>query len=151
MEFNFSLREILFLRDRYSYVGSSKDLQAKVVARVTKKVRLPDLIDGDPLDNIINSLNTVGCCFISLFDSNIKEHYFSIFKTPEGIFRLESYSGVYSPRIVEWSTYKKDMKYLVVIDSGAPRTFYWNGLFNARETSESNHSIAVEVNFIIFQ
>lgn len=151
MEFNFSLREILFLRDRYSYAGSSKELQAKVVARVTKKVHLPDLIDANPLDNIINSLNTIGCCFISLFDSCIKEHYFSIFKTSEGIFRLESYSGVYGPRIVEWPTYKKDMKHLVAIDSGTARTFYWNGLFNARETSESDQPIAVEVNFIIFQ
>src|SRR5687767_12036269 len=120
MEFNFSLKEVLFLKGRYGDAKSCDILQRKVLSRVTKKVFLSDLIDGDPLDNIINSLNTVGCCFIGLLDSanySIKRHYFTLFKTPEGIFRLEAYSDIngsrYGPRIVEWPTFEEDLKELV--------------------------------------
>jgi len=153
----FSLNNVLFLKERYAGAISCDDLQDKIYARLKKQYPLPLPIDSDPIDNIIYSLDTTGVCYVGLLDSPLnpaKQHYFTVFKTPAGIFRLEAYADssglVYGPRIVEWPTFARDLDSLKAKEPGIDRTIYWNGLFNAKETHDSLDEIVVEINFNTF-
>lgn len=154
-----TLDEILRLRDRYyGSARSCNDLQDKIRASYGRSRPVPPIMAGDPLDNIAYSLQTAGVCYVAISDSlqvPQKEHYFTLFSTPHGIFRLDMYTDklgiVYPPRVVEWATYEVDLLHLNGLDSGVQRLGYWNGLFNAREVSDAVDNIVIEVNGFVFE
>lgn len=79
------------------------------------------------------------------------QHYFTLFKTSDGVYRFESYSDwkgpIYGPRLVEWPTYSHDIMYLLNCPSGINRVMYWNGLFNAREDHDADSMMIIDINF----
>ena len=146
----FSIEYLLQLKSQFTNCTVCDDLQAEL-SQILRN------LNDEPILDIDNSLNKHGFCFIGLADSQyntIMQHYFTLFKTPDGIFRLESYSDwkgiIYGPRLVEWPTYKCDLSYLLKLPPGEKRVMYWNGLFNSREDKDADSIMILDINFKTF-
>ena len=108
------------------------------------------------IDVISKILNNNGVSFINISNSSGEDktfvHTFILFLTDKNeVVRLESYGNMdwdnkcgnvlYKTRIVEWNTYKEDLLKLFKINPGVERVQYWNGLFSAHETDDTNFEI----------
>jgi hypothetical protein len=149
----YSISYLLELRSQFINCDVCDDLQNEL-SKIFPNINYESHLDDEPMIDIDNSLNKYGFCFIGLADSQyntIIQHYFTLFKTYDGIFRLESYSDwkgkIYGPRLVEWPTYKCDILYLLTLSPGEKRITYWNGLFNSREDKDGNSAMIIDVNF----
>jgi hypothetical protein len=154
----YTLDEVVFLRDHYANATTCDKLQSRVRSRVQRKSPIPPLIDGDPIDNIVNSLNTAGYCMVGVADAEHdpeKVHHFTLFNVSQRIYRLETYADdggrLYAPRIVEWPTYREDLKLLVHLQDTAHRVGFWNGLFSSKETEDSAEPMVMYVNYELFK
>jgi hypothetical protein len=76
------------------------------------------------------------------------EHHFTLFQIEQQIFRVEGYAKLYCARLVEWPTWKQDFLRLLTINPGVERVAYWNGLFSAKETKDTQSpTLEVIINF----
>lgn len=147
---------LLSLKSKYSNCTVCDDLQTELQAILPPLTKT--ISSGDVMTDINNSLDRNGYCFIGLADSHygtVMQHYFTLFNTQDGLFRLESYSDylgeVYGPRLVEWSTYEYDLLYLLNLAPGNNRVMYWNGLFNSREDKDALNEMVIDINFKTYE
>ena len=122
---------------------------------------------------ISKQLEISGRCMVTVSNSSGEDktmaHVFTLYLIGGSIFRLDSYGTdtyqqigssdsdskkeeskivkitnlLYGPRIVEWPTMEYDIARLLSMASGAQRVAYWNGLFSARETSDTNFDMDI--------
>lgn len=81
------------------------------------------------IEQISTILNDVGVVGVHLNNHAQLEHYFVLFNTDQGVFRLEAYSRVYIPRITQWDTWERDTSKLLTMEPSYALTMYWSGLF----------------------
>lgn len=115
------------------------------------------------IEEISKELENLGFCIIQISNSNGEDktliHIFSLFLVGDDIYRIESYGkttyneftnkiekySLYCSKIVEWPTYKKDLRRLITIVSGPERIAYWNGLFSSDEVVDTDQQIEFEI------
>ena len=104
---------------------------------------------------ITQELENKNICIVELANSSGSDktfiHTFILFKTIDSIFRLESYGSFgnrekedychYQTRLVEWSSYEKDLSKLMNYEPSKCRVEYWNGLFSANEKDDSDFNM----------
>ena len=118
------------------------------------------------IEKISHVLSTEPACFIELANSSGSDatfrHEFILFQTTTNeIYRMEAYGFnkqggfisiipkeadsicYYKTRLVEWPTWKKDMKLLFTTPPGKQRIEYWNCLFSSRHTGDTNFDIDI--------
>jgi hypothetical protein len=118
---------------------------------------------------VINKINEElivnGLAFIELANSSGEDktiiHRFILFNTISGVIRLDSYGkqyiyefvsnkvirkpgyALYKGRIVEWPSWKDDISMLLTMEPGDCRLCYWNGIFSAKEDTDTDEKIDV--------
>jgi hypothetical protein len=82
-------------------------------------------------------------------DYSNKEHFFTLFNTDQGVYRIEAYSGVYIPRISGWDTWDQDLYNLLVMQPSTERVTFWEGIFSVRLTKRKDSHRLFEVKLIV--
>lgn len=106
---------------------------------------------------IAKQLKEWGCCFVSLANSSGEDktfiHTFVLFATEDGIYRMESYGSFGNPnkadvinyctRVIGDANYKENLEKLIVCEPGVERLGYWNELFSAGETCDTEFGLDI--------
>jgi len=113
---------------------------------------IPEKIDehaSELINQIGTKLTEIGAIGVHLFNGKGLDHYLVIVNTTLGVYRLESYSGAYLPRIVSWETWDSDLYKLFIITPGEKRVIYWNGLFSSSMPAGSDNGLYFTVKLAI--
>jgi hypothetical protein len=113
------------------------------------------------IEAIQRELTTKYIAFISLSNSSGDDktfiHEFIMFKTNNGIIRMESYGkdfiytegkkckgyNLYHAKLVQWNDWEIDLKQLLTISPGEKRIKLWNKIFSSIETIDTEFYIDV--------
>lgn len=101
------------------------------------------------INKISDTLDTHNVCWLHIYENDPNSdchHNLVLFKTYDSTFKIDSYHNLYSPRLVEWETYKSDLETLLSYDPKySGRIDFWNGLFSAKVRSYVQKELNVEI------